>query len=304
MRSDAKIGLICAFAIVLGVVIYFVIQGNNHPQRAQAQPTPATAASPAPSASASPAPSSVTPGPVLAQAGVGGPFISAPTSAPAAGSPTPPSMTPPAGLDGGTRVSDSASTRPLTPPIIPSRSSDTIQLPGGLDSTPTPPAPPTHSGLGGTGLSMTPPVTGTATTHKIVQGDMLGTIAKKYGVTVKAIEEANKGIDPTRLKVGTPINIPAPTATVATSRPAHSGATATTRPTGTAATHPAGGTAVASGPAKPGTPYVVKKGDTLSTIARAAYGEKGSWKKIADANKTAIPNPNAVTIGTEIQIPQ
>ncbi|HVT81298.1 MAG TPA: LysM peptidoglycan-binding domain-containing protein, partial [Phycisphaerae bacterium] len=154
---------------------------------------------------------------------------------------------------------------------------------------------------GGLGL----PPTGGATTHKIAQGDMLGTIAKKYGVTVKAIEEANKGIDATRLKVGTTINIPAPTAshtTTSTTRPA------ATRPgrTTTAATHPGGGTTsgTASATPKPGSSYVVKKGDTLSTIARAAYGEKGSWKKIADANKTAVPNPNSVAIGTEIQIPQ
>ena len=209
-------------------------------------------------------------------------------------------------LDGGAHIPDTSSTRPMNPPIIPTYTppshsgtgGDTIQLPG--DTTPPP-----HSGLGGSTL---PPLTGTATTHKIVQGDMLGTIAKKYGVSVKAIEDANKGIDSTRLKVGTTINIPAPTAAAtkpATTKPAHTATThPATRPTGTAATHPAAGGTAASGPAKPGSSYVVKKGDTLSTIARAAYGEKGSWKKIADANKTAVPNPNSVAIGTEIQIPQ
>ena len=34
MRSDVKVGLICAFAIVLAVIIYFVAQGNGHPARA------------------------------------------------------------------------------------------------------------------------------------------------------------------------------------------------------------------------------------------------------------------------------
>ena len=36
MRTDVKVGLICLFAIVLGVVIYFVAEGNAHPRDAKA----------------------------------------------------------------------------------------------------------------------------------------------------------------------------------------------------------------------------------------------------------------------------
>ena len=37
MRTDVKVGLICVFAVILAVVIYFVMQGNSHPQPAQVQ---------------------------------------------------------------------------------------------------------------------------------------------------------------------------------------------------------------------------------------------------------------------------
>jgi LysM repeat protein len=58
-----------------------------------------------------------------------------------------------------------------------------------------------------------PTATGSATTYKIQAKDSFYTIAKQFHVTVKAIQEANPGLDPKKLKVGKDINIPAPTAT-------------------------------------------------------------------------------------------
>lgn len=167
---------------------------------------------------------------------------------------------------------------------------------GGAPLIPTPvgPTQPTLVITTQPGAAALTVTTGSATTYKIQRGDMLGPIAKKYGVTVSAIEAANPGIDSARLKIDAVIKIPAP---------AH-GATplATTRPA-TPATRPAVVTTVAT-TIKPGTTYMVKKGDTLTTIAKAAYGATGSWKKIFQANQRAIANPDIVPIGTQITIPQ
>ncbi|MCM8758302.1 MAG: LysM peptidoglycan-binding domain-containing protein [Candidatus Omnitrophica bacterium] len=52
-----------------------------------------------------------------------------------------------------------------------------------------------------------------------------------------------------------------------------------------------------------GKSYTVKKGDTLSIISRRFYGDPGQWKKIYDANKSRIKNPNILIPGTELVIP-
>jgi LysM repeat protein len=175
-----------------------------------------------------------------------------------------------------------------TTPLIPS----TPALGPTLELTPMP------GSSGGMSLSG---VGSGATTYKIQKGDMLGTIAKKFGVTAKALEAANPGIDSTRLKIDAVIKIPAGTATAST-KPA-----VTTPGTATARTTVAAGKPVTTGTAgattiKPGTTYMVKKGDTLSTIAKAAYGTKGSWKKLYQANKT-LTDPDVVPVGTQIVIP-
>jgi LysM repeat protein len=328
MRSDMKIGLICVFAIVLGVVIYFVANGQAHPKTAaaaggngSASAAPGNTAKPEPAATPTPSNSAASPGrpeiiasdsgamsmgPQLAQgSSLGGGFISppgSPATAPAATttsieSPTTPATMP--GLGGGLPVAPATypASSPFGPPAMPGNITrtpipgDTLQIGGGANSG--------TSGLGGgLGTPSIPPIgnAGRATTYKIEKGDMLGTIAHKHGVSVKAIETANPGIDSTRLKIGAVINIPAPSSTPV--RASSTGTIAASRP---AATRPI---ASGSGPAKPGSSYIVKKGDTLSTIARTAYGDTGSWKKIFDANKSVIPDPNVVAVGTEIKIPQ
>jgi 5'-nucleotidase len=64
-------------------------------------------------------------------------------------------------------------------------------------------------------------------------------------------------------------------------------------------------TPVAKPVVEKGTPttHKVKKGDTLSSIAKEVYGDANLWKKIADANKDKIPNPNKLKIGTVLTIP-
>jgi nucleoid-associated protein YgaU len=52
-----------------------------------------------------------------------------------------------------------------------------------------------------------------------------------------------------------------------------------------------------------GRTYTVKSGDTLSKIAKEDYGDAGEWKKIHEANKAAIPNPDLIHPGQTLQIP-
>jgi LysM repeat protein len=92
-----------------------------------------------------------------------------------------------------------------------------------------------------------PPLETATTEYTVVAGDTLGKIAKKSGVTLKALEDANPGIVPTKLKVNQKLVIPATSAGAT--------ATATTDTTTAAST----GEEI----------YKVKSGDTLTKIAKA-----------------------------------
>ncbi|MFD1135576.1 LysM peptidoglycan-binding domain-containing protein [Paenibacillus urinalis] len=50
--------------------------------------------------------------------------------------------------------------------------------------------------------------------------------------------------------------------------------------------------------------YTIKSGDSLWKIAQKVYKNGDDWRKIYDANKSAIgPNPNALKVGTKLVIP-
>jgi LysM repeat protein len=95
----------------------------------------------------------------------------------------------------------------------------------------TPPATPTLT---------PPPETGALTEHKIAKGESFSTLAVKYGVSLKAIVDANPNLVPTKLQIGDMVKIPAKTAAPVTS----------VAPVADAADT-----------------YTVKSGDVLSTIA-------------------------------------
>ena len=52
-----------------------------------------------------------------------------------------------------------------------------------------------------------------------------------------------------------------------------------------------------------GRTYTVKSGDSLSKIAKEVYGDASDWKKIHEANKAKIPNPDLIQPGQELVIP-
>ncbi len=142
-------------------------------------------------------------------------------------------------------------------------------------------------------------------TYTIAKGDTFGSLAKKNGVTIKAIEAANPGVNSSHLKIGQKIKMPsassaASSGSVTTSRPASSSRTATTKKS----TKSKGSTTKASGAkAVAGGTYTVKKGDTLRKIAKAVYGDESLWQRIFRANRGDMSDANDLTVGQVIKLP-
>jgi 5'-nucleotidase / UDP-sugar diphosphatase len=50
--------------------------------------------------------------------------------------------------------------------------------------------------------------------------------------------------------------------------------------------------------------HVVQKGDTLSSISAKYYGSAKQWRKIVLANRDNLPDPNRLTPGVKLIIPE
>ncbi|MGB7747220.1 MAG: LysM peptidoglycan-binding domain-containing protein [Verrucomicrobiia bacterium] len=120
-----------------------------------------------------------------------------------------------------------------------------------------------------------PQVAGTE--YVVVKGDSFAKIAKKNGVSVKAIEAANPGVAPTKLKVGQKLSIPASSGGV--TAPAATGAQAST----------------GSSPGEEA--YTVKSGDTLTKIAKA---QGTTVKAIRGENNLTTDH---IKVGQKLKIP-
>jgi nucleoid-associated protein YgaU len=69
----------------------------------------------------------------------------------------------------------------------------------------------------------------------------------------------------------------------------------------------AGSTVPATPPASAGfvaPRYIVAKGDSLSKIAQRAYGDGTKWRKIYEANKDIIKDPDLIYPGQALNIPE
>jgi LysM repeat protein len=117
------------------------------------------------------------------------------------------------------------------------------------------------------------PVTPAVTEYTVVKGDVLETIAKKNGVTVKALEGANPGVVPTKLKIGQKLMIPA------------SGGSAGSAAMGSTGTDAGGET------------YVVKSGDTLTKIAK----QFGTTVKAVETENNL--STTRIKVGQKLKIP-
>ena len=139
----------------------------------------------------------------------------------------------------------------------------------GTQSLGNPPAAPDQLGtLGGPGATapaeaLTAPA-GT-TEYKIVKGDTPSKIARKFGIALDALREANPNLNDRRLQIGQPLTIPAKTKEMAAATAEPGGAT--------------------------GAVYVVKPGDTLSKIGRL-YGTTAKELRTFNGLKTDRIVPN------------
>ncbi len=64
-------------------------------------------------------------------------------------------------------------------------------------------------------------------------------------------------------------------------------------------------------PANPSAPkpkssflYRIRKGETLAILARRYYGDPKLWKRIYEANRNVLANPNVLTPGMLIKLPR
>jgi LysM repeat protein len=114
---------------------------------------------------------------------------------------------------------------------------------------------------------------GVATEHTIVKNDTFATLATKYGVSVKAIQAANPNLNPTKLKIGDKVKIPAKTATMA-------------------------GNGTTANATDAGGLYTVKSGDTLSKIASAHRTTVKELQKLNNLSTTQI------RVGQKLKVPQ
>ena len=51
------------------------------------------------------------------------------------------------------------------------------------------------------------------------------------------------------------------------------------------------------------TTYEVEPGDSLSKIAKKQYGDANAWKKIFEANKDVVKDPDKIFPGQKLRIP-
>jgi LysM repeat protein len=155
------------------------------------------------------------------------------------------------------------------PPIETNETANT-NLPAPMEASNPPATPPPV---------VTPPVAPapapSETEYVVIKGDSLWKIAKKNGVTLKALEEANPGVDAAKLKVGQKLTIPA----------ASNASEATTGMTGS--TGAGGGEEI----------YIVKSGDTLARIAR----RNGTTVKAIESENGL--STTRIKVGQKLKIP-
>jgi nucleoid-associated protein YgaU len=73
---------------------------------------------------------------------------------------------------------------------------------------------------------------------------------------------------------------------------------------GSSSTAPSPSKAAAAGDVPTARMYIVQGGDSLSKIAKKFYGDANAWKRIFEANKDVVKNPDVIQPGWKLQIPE
>jgi LysM repeat protein len=107
--------------------------------------------------------------------------------------------------------------------------------------------------------------------YRIKKGDTLWGIAKSRGLSVSALQKANPGLNPSRLKIGKSLCLPRASKSTSVSTSSHSSPTSS---------------------------YAIKSGDTLGEVANR-HGT--SLRKLMASNPGL--NPRKLQIGREIKVP-
>ena len=119
------------------------------------------------------------------------------------------------------------------------------------------------------------------TEYTVKSGDTMSSIAMDwFGTEAKwdLIAKANPLVDPNRLSVGQVLRLPPKTAAEGDDP---------SEPVGTS-----------------GATYIVRSGDSLSTIARSYYSDESKWRIIFHANRDVIGNdPEKLDVGMKLRIP-
>ncbi len=126
-------------------------------------------------------------------------------------------------------------------------------------------------------------------TYTVKQGDTLSVIARRHGVNMATLVQANALSNPNALRIGQVLTIPGRTAT-APKQPAPRQSAAPTVPTPAAATAPTTATRY----------YTISKGDTLSAIARR---HNVSIAAIMQLNNMTTEQAHRLSIGQRIILP-
>jgi LysM repeat protein len=193
----------------------------------------------------------------------------------AAANPTPTNdmATPAFGSDPNLAAPSTANTN--APGVAATTNAVATNIPGantGVAVTPFAPTTPASPVTPATATVVDSTATAAATEHTIVKGDTFATLATHYHVSVKDIQAANPNLNPTKLKIGDKVKIPAKTAT------ASSGSSTT--------------------PASDSGTYKVKSGDTLSKIATV---HKTSVKELQRLNNLTTTQ---IRVGQVLKLPQ
>jgi len=144
----------------------------------------------------------------------------------------------------------------------------------------------------------------TTRTIKVQANDSITSIAQRElgnPSRFNEILDANPGLVPSKLKKGMEIKIPV----AAPASPVASTAKSTPKSTSGSTLPAANATPLSAVPApeKSERVYVVKSGDTLSTIAAHELGSKAKWQEIQKANEDVLHGSDKLKVGMKLQIP-